>query len=214
VPVAGIPLVGHALLHARVSGCDEAIVVVGYDGQRVRDAVHSLACGLSIRFVESPDPTAPNGVSLLAAEGLATSEFFLQMVDHVFAEPALTKLVETPLGLDEAGRVLVDRRPFDIDLADATKVRLAGVRVTAIGKGLDSWGAIDAGCFTLTPRIFAALHAVPTIEPRTVSSGMRQLVAAGLLGAVDLNGIAWADVDTPADRDAAELMLRSVGQTK
>ena len=37
--VAGVPLLAHALEHARRSGCDEAVIVVGYEGARVRSAI-------------------------------------------------------------------------------------------------------------------------------------------------------------------------------
>jgi CTP:molybdopterin cytidylyltransferase MocA len=40
-----------------------------------------------------------------------------------------------------------------------------------------------------------------------VSSGMRQLALRGLLGAVDVDGTEWVDVDTPADRELAERLL-------
>ena len=76
------------------------------------------------------------------------------MVDHLFAETALLRLTDAPLRATEGGRVLVDCRPGEsIDVSDATKVRLDGQRVTAIGKGLDPWDAIDAGCFVLTAAI-------------------------------------------------------------
>jgi choline kinase len=205
--VGGIPLIAHALRHARDSGCDEAIVVLGYEQARIRAAIEALPPPLGVRFVESADPTAPNGVSLLAAEPLARPQFFLQMVDHLFGETTLPKLVELPLSPDEDGRVLVDRDPSDLDLDDATKVRQSGSRVTAIGKGLTPWDAIDAGCFVLTGAVFGALRSVPESEPRTVSSGMRQLVARGTLGAVDLDGMAWVDVDTPADLILAEGLI-------
>lgn len=207
MPVGGIPLIGHALSHARASGCTEAIVVIGHDGARVKAAVQAMRTGLRVRFVESPDPSAPNGVSLLAAEPLVLSQFFLQMVDHLFADVTLSKLIGVPMAPDEGGRVLVDVSPGDIDLSDATKVRLSGSRVSAIGKGIEPWDAVDAGCFLLTAAIFDAMRSAPASEPRTVSSGMRQLVARGLLSAVDLNGTAWVDVDTPADRDAAERLM-------
>jgi choline kinase len=205
--VGGIPLVGHALAHAHASGCDEAVIVIGYEGDRVRAAIDAMRSPLRIRFVHSPDHTAPNGVSLLAAEPAAAAAFYLQMVDHLFTEPALPRLVARPLAADEVGRVLVDPSPSEIDLGDATKVRLDGRRVTAIGKGLHPWDAIDAGCFVLTHDIFAALRQAPAHEPRTVSSGMRQLVTQGRLGAVDVNGTGWVDVDTPADREVAERLL-------
>ena len=216
ITVGGVPLIAHTLRHARQSGCLRAIIVVGHEGARVRAVAETIDAGLSIQFVESPDPNAPNGVSLLAAEPLAASQFFLQMVDHLFVDIALPRLVASPLGAADAGRVLVDRAPrapgmiAAIDLDDATRVRLDGDRVTAIGKGLDPWDAIDAGCFVLTPRVFDALRRVPATEPRTVSSGMRQLVLAGSLGSADVRGTGWVDVDTPADRDLAETLVRRV----
>lgn len=205
--VGGVPLIAHALAHARASGCTEAVVVVGYEGSRVREAVEAMPSDLYVRFINSPDHAAPNGVSLLAAEPLAAPRFFLQMVDHVFGGLALPKLVAVPLKSAEGGRVLVDREPAGLDLDDATRVRLAGSRVTAIGKGIEPWDAIDAGCFVLTHAIFEALRRAPTQEPRTVSSGMRQLVTGGQLHGVEVNGIEWIDVDTPADHDVAERLV-------
>src|ERR1035437_7617413 len=97
------------------------------------------------------------------------------MADPLLAEPVLQQLSSPPLNDRTAGRVLVDRAPVDLDLSDATKVRLAGDRVTAIGKAIDPWDAIDAGCFLLTPAVFEALKHVPPSEPRTVSAAMRTL---------------------------------------
>jgi choline kinase len=205
--LAGVPLIAHALNHAESSGCREAIVVVGHESTRVREAVASIATSLSVRFVENPDPATPNGVSLMAAEPCARHCFFLQMVDHVFAEPVLRLLTKGALDAGIAGRLLVDRAPVGLDLSDATKVRLEGDRIAAIGKGLDPWDAIDTGCFLLTRRIFEALRSVPPTEPRTVSSAMRRLVERQALGAIALEGVRWIDVDTPADRVDAERLL-------
>lgn len=210
VTVGGDPLIAHALAHAQASGCHEAIIVLGHEGARVRAAVEALSSGLRVRFVENPDPSTPNGVSLLAASPFAAPRFFLQMVDHLFARPVLERLVAFPLAGDEDGRVLVDRAPIGLDLDDATKVNVVDGRVTAIGKGLAAWDAIDAGCFVLTPAIFDALHDVPGEHARTVSSGMRRLAARGSLGAADIGGVAWVDVDTPQDQAAAE-RLAAVG---
>jgi 1L-myo-inositol 1-phosphate cytidylyltransferase len=206
--IGDAPLLAHALLHARASGCQEAVIVVGYEGAQVRAAANAMSSGLSLQFVETPDPSLPNGVSLLAAEPLVHDVFFLQMVDHLFADAALPKLAATPLGAAESGRVLVDRAPAEIDIADATKVRLAGSRVIAIGKALDPWDAIDAGCFMLTREVFDALRRAPDAEPRTVSSGMRRLAERGALGSVDIDGVEWVDVDTPADVRLAERLIR------
>jgi choline kinase len=213
VTVGGLPLIGHALRHAHASGCTEAIVVIGHEGGRVRaaaeainaiDAIGAIDVPMAVRFISNPDPDTPNGRSLLVAEGYAAERFYLQMVDHLFTEPVLPLLSLVPFDGQTAGRVLVDRAPVDLDMSDATKVRLANDRVTAIGKSVDPWDAIDAGCFVLTHGVFEALRAVPPGELLTVSSAMRQLAARGALAATELAGIGWVDVDTPADRDRAE----------
>jgi choline kinase len=208
MPVAGVPLIAHALDHAVASGCEEAVIVIGYDGARVRRAIESMQPAIRLLFVDNPEFTAPNGVSLLASEPAAGPLFYLQMVDHLFIDPALPRLSARPLGVGEAGRVLVDSTPSgDLDLDDATRVRLSDGRVSAIGKGIEPWDGIDAGCFVLTHEVFDALRRVPAGEGRTVSSGMRQLVAQKALGAVDIRGAEWIDVDTPADREIAERLL-------
>ena len=206
--VAGVPLIEHAIAHAEASGCRDAVIVTGHQGERVRDAVRRIRTGLRVHFVENVDPTSPNGDSLIAAEPLAEPRFFLQMVDHLFGAPVLPAL---SAGLDDgdAGRLLVNPAPVGLDLSDATKVRVAEGRVSAIGKNVDPWDAIDTGCFVLTHAVFSALADVGDSEPRTVSSAMRRLVARGLLGAVDICGIPWVDVDTPSDRADAERLVAS-----
>jgi choline kinase len=141
---------------------------------------------IAITFVETPDPSGPNGESLLVAEPYARDRFFLQMVDHIFAEPVLPRLVARPFASGIEGRVLVDRTPVNLDLADATKVRLDGDEVTAIGKGIEPWDAVDAGCFVLTPAIFCGRRA---------------------LSAEMFAGVRWMDVDTPEDRAEGERLL-------
>jgi choline kinase len=212
--VGGVPLIAHALQHARMAGCTEAIIVVGHEGARVRAAVEGMTTGVAVRFVENPAVTSPNGVSLLAAAPCAAPRFFLQMVDHLFADCALPMLTTSPLAPDERGRVLVDPSPVDLDLSDATKVRLRDGRVIAIGKAVEPWDAIDAGCFLLTPAVFDALREVPHAEPLSVSAGMRRLADRRALGSASVAGIEWVDVDTPADRERADGLLQRFALTR
>src|SRR6185312_15977203 len=53
--VAGVPLIAHALRHAADSGCTDAIVVVGFQGARVRAAVEAIGSALRVAFVETAD---------------------------------------------------------------------------------------------------------------------------------------------------------------
>ena len=40
-----MPLIGHALEHARASGCTRAVVVIGHEGDQVKLAVEQLKRG-------------------------------------------------------------------------------------------------------------------------------------------------------------------------
>jgi 1L-myo-inositol 1-phosphate cytidylyltransferase len=210
--IGGVPLVAYALGQAEAAGCREAVIVIGYEGARVRKAVETIGSSMAIRFVENPDPTAPNGHSLLAARPVAAPRFFLQMVDHLFAAPILTRLAAEPFSRGEAARLLVDRAPVNLDLSDATKVRLDGSRITAIGKAVEPWDAIDTGIFLLTRAVFESADGIGSSEPLTVSSVMRQQVKERSFSAVDIGGVPWVDVDTPADRHDAEQRLAGWGR--
>jgi len=206
--VAGQPLIAHALAHAEASGCREAIVVIGYEGARVRAAVEARRTTMTVRFVVTPDPTAPNGHSLLAAAPLARAQCFLQMVDHVFSQPVLPLLDQGAPDVREAVRLLIDPTPdASLDLEDATKVALRGRQIVSIGKRLDRWDAIDTGCFRLTAAAFEALRQVPASSPLTVSAAMQRLASEGRMTGIGIGATEWADVDTPADRVAAERLL-------
>jgi choline kinase len=84
-------------------------------------------------------------------------------------------------------------------VAEATTVRLQGDRITAIGKQVDPFDAIDTGVFVFSPAIFSALEDSARAGDTSLSGGVRRLAARGLMRGVDTGGSAWCDVDTVAD---------------
>jgi len=210
LPVGSRTLLEHALGQAEAAGCREAIVITGHDAPLVEAHLLRVKTGLRVTACFNPDFHQPNGVSLLAAEKHVTGPFFLQMVDHVFARPVLSLLAVPDAAPPEGLRLLVDYRPpRRMDLADATKVRAVHGRILAIGKEVWDYNGVDAGLFRLDPRVFDALREVAAVEPPSVTLAMRQLIATGLLWAVPLPGVPWADVDTPEDSRQAEALLRA-----
>ena len=202
--VGGAPLLEHALRHAEAAGVEEAVIVLGSEAERIAAFLHGRPGGLRIRTVFNPHFMQPNGVSLLAAERLVGGRFFLQMADHLFMSPVLTVLDQPLADGDSLPRLLVDHTAEGIDLDDATKVRIESGRISAIGKSLSHWDAVDTGCFRLDGRVFEALRRAGREGPPSVSAGMTWLSERGMLVPVPLTGVAWADVDTPLDRDRAE----------
>jgi 1L-myo-inositol 1-phosphate cytidylyltransferase len=160
-PLLGKPLLLRTLDSVAEAGITRAIVVVGYQADRVRALVERGAPDdLRVSFAYNPEWRLENGVSVLAARPLAPRRFALLMGDHVFEPRVLERLVHVPLDRDES-LLAVDARPAPAEVAaEATKVRRQGSRIVAIGKDLVQYDALDTGLFVCSDTLFDALTAV------------------------------------------------------
>jgi choline kinase len=208
-PLLGQPLILRTLATAADAGIRSFHVVIGYQADAVREVVERGApAGTSLHFTFNPDWHLENGVSVLAARPrLRSRRFALLMGDHVFEPGVLARLLQLQVGQDES--VLgVDAREVAPEVAaEATKVRLDGDRITAIGKDLTSHDALDTGLFVCAPALFDALDVARRGGDTTLSGGIRQLAARGLMRAADVGAASWCDIDTLADLAAAESLL-------
>jgi choline kinase len=208
-PLLGQPLILRTLATAAHAGIRSFHVVVGYQADAVREVVELGApAGTSVHFTFNPDWHLENGVSVLAArERLRDRRFALLMGDHVFEPAVLARLLQLPVGVDES-ILAVDARKVPADVAaEATKVRLDGDRITAIGKELTTHDALDTGLFVCAPSLFDALEQSRRTGDTTLSGGIRQLAAQGLMRAADVGAASWCDIDTVDDLAAAESLL-------
>jgi 1L-myo-inositol 1-phosphate cytidylyltransferase / CDP-L-myo-inositol myo-inositolphosphotransferase len=200
--VGGITLLERAVSTLRSVGIEEIIVVVGHERERVCELVG--ARGLGVRLVENADFSLGNGSSVLLGARAAGRRFLLAMVDHVVDPEALRRLCCS----EAAFALAVDSQPRFCDLEEATKVRLEGARVVTIGRELAVWEAVDAG-------LALCAAEVAEVAQRSLAAGERSwnavkrrwLAEGGAIEAVDLEGLFWIDVDTPADRRRAERAL-------
>lgn len=208
-PVLGQPLILRTLETAAAAGLSSLHIVLGYEADRVRDVIerHPLP-GVALRFTRNPDWHLENGVSALAARPLcAGRRFALLMGDHLFEPAVLRRLVS--LRVDPADSVLaIDSSTTDPAIAaEATKVRLAGDRIVAIGKHLTTWDALDTGLFLFTPDLFGALEEAIEVGETTLSAGVQRLAARDVMRGADIGGATWCDIDTVDDVDAAESLF-------
>ena len=184
-------------------------MVLGYRQELLRPAIAAWArrYDMALHVVENPVWIEGNGTSALAAAPYLSQAFFLLMCDHVFTPDMLGQLLAAEDGA-EVCRLAVDRRIEAIfDLPDATKVRLDGPRITAIGKDIAPFDAIDTGLFLCRPFLFKALERARAAGDSSLSGGMRQLLTTGQLQAVDIGEHFWSDVDTPASLAYTERAL-------
>jgi choline kinase len=207
--VLGKPLILRTLESAAEAGISIFHVVVGYQAEAVRDVVVSgRPRGTTVRVIHNCEWQLENGASVMAArQSVGTKRFALLMGDHLFEPPVLSRLLRSRVGLHQS-LLAVDTRRIDHDIAaEATKVRLHGERITAIGKSLPTYDALDTGLFVCATMLFDALHEARQTGDTTLSGGVRLLAARGLMRAVDINGASWCDIDTLADLTFAEDLL-------
>ena len=198
VEMGGEPLLGRTCRVLGELGVREAIAVTGHRSAAVQAALHGLGeLGIALRFVENPQWKLSNGISVLAATELLAEQFLLLMADHLF-DPAMIAAMRG-VSLRPGEVVLaVDRKLDSIyDMDDATKVRLEGERVAAIGKELTDFNGIDTGLFACSRALLTHLSAVKARRGDcSLTDGMRALIARGRLRALDIGAAWWQDVDT------------------
>jgi len=212
--VLGQPLILRTLATAAAAGITSFEVVLGYQADSVRRVVERGAPrGTRVHFTYNAEWHLENGVSVLAARHrFADRRFALLMGDHLFEAPVLSMLGRVPAGANES-ILAIDTQPATPEVAaEATQVRLDGDYITAIGKGLGDYDALDTGLFVCAPALFDALTAARASGDTTLSGGIRRLAARRLMRAADVGGASWYDIDTLADLTTAEGLLSAEPQ--
>jgi choline kinase len=199
--VAGRPLINHVLDRLHAAGVREATVVLGYHGDKVRAALNSVRpTGMTIRFVDNPHFAAENARSLWEARPHVDGSFVLAMADHL-VEPALIRSLITG-GNGRCALAVDHAHPGDPRADEATRADVRGGLVIDLGKSLTDWNALDTGVFWCTPAVFDAF--TPQMVNGECGTVFASLARSGRLDAVDVTGMRWMDIDTPADLAVAE----------
>jgi 1L-myo-inositol 1-phosphate cytidylyltransferase len=209
--VAGVPLIERTIRTAQRAGIRRFTIISGYQGDKLEAFLKSNTfMDVEIQCVWNAAWERPNGVSAKLAAGLVPQRFVLLMADHLFDAAILNKLLRRRLPTGHC-RLAVDGNPDRVlDLADATKVRMAGDRVVEIGKSLENYNAIDTGIFLCSDALFDGLGKAISRGEESLTDGIRELAREGRMEAVDIGGFFWQDIDTERDlRYGEEQLLRS-----
>ncbi len=211
VKLAGEEMILRTMRTINSAGVEHFVVVLGYMAEELRSFVEHAAKNqpFDVEFVFNPRWNGfANGLSLLAAEKLVRGPFLLSMCDHAFDREIPQRLVNEDNG-DFEVRLCIDRKIDSVyDLDDATKVITENDRITAIGKELPQYNAVDCGLFLCRAGIFTELHAVEAEKgDASLSDGMRRLGARGQFGYMDIGAAMWQDADTPETLENAEKLM-------
>lgn len=209
VEVGGRPIIAYTLDALRAAGIRDVAVVIGYRAGQLGEALAAQS-PLPLSFIHNPRFREGASLSLATARAWAGQDpFLLLMSDHLLSEPIIRALLAAhTAALPGTSFVAADsphRWPHDYR-EEATRLVLdPDGFVTAIGKRLDPYHALDTGAFLLDPAAWDALDAAP--ESCELSTIFTTLAARRTLRAVDIGGAPWFDIDTSADLAAAETHL-------
>lgn len=211
--VLGKPLILRTLESAAAAGLVSLHVVVGYDAEGLRRVIEDNPIpGVTVDFVHNDDWQLENGVSALRAEALCDADrFALLMGDHLFDPQVLRRLCRYPVAAGESVLAVDARESDPVTIDEATRVRLDGDRIVAIGKGLTPWDALDTGLFVFTPTLFRALREAQATGQTTLSAGVQRLAAQRLMRAAAVVDSSWCDIDTRDDLGTAEALFTPAG---
>jgi choline kinase len=201
--------------HFMACGVDAVTIVTGYREEQIASAVSEWGLPLSVRLVRNDafDRTN-NAASLLCArKEVDGREFILLDGDVVFERAVLDLIVHS------AQPDIVALRPADELSAEEVKCQVDGTgRVLRIGKDIPPAEAAgeSIGIERFSPVASRALF--ETLEERISKQGLvnewyessfQQMIDQGVaLYALSVGRLCCAEIDTPDDLRAADLLMR------
>ncbi len=208
-PVCGVPLIEIGIRQAAAAGVTRVVVVTGHRADAVEDFLAELAqhVDVEIETVRVDDWSKPNGFSVMAGASRCGGDYLLMMADHMFDSAILAALRSVGSKTRDV-TLAIDRHTESplVDPDDATWVKLdASGFISAIGKTIPAWDAVDCGAFLATPRLAEAIAAaIAAGKSGSLSDGMQLLADRGRAATYDIGGAWWMDVDDPRAHDLAE----------
>ena len=208
-PVCGVPLIEIGIRQAAAAGVTRVVVVTGHQADAVEAFLADLAgrVDVAIEPVRVGDWSKPNGYSVMAGSARCADDYLLMMADHMFDSAILSALLKVGSKTRDV-TLAIDRQTESplIDPDDATWVQTdAKGFITAIGKTISVWDAVDCGAFLATPRLADAIAAaIAAGKSGSLSDGMQWLADRGRAATCDIGSAWWMDVDDPRAHALAE----------
>jgi choline kinase len=215
IPVAGKPLLLHAVSFAARLRPSRIIVVGGFCFPQVKDTLEKFRAGdkaaaaLPIELIENAHYRDGNLVSLLTAKPLISEGFLVMNVDHIY-RPSIAEVVAP-----EVSRVTAfidtDRNLGNDDMKVERDDRGC---IVSIAKTLTKF---DCGYVGMTRVPTAFLGRYFEEADRALAEEGRAIHVERILGRLaktdfsptcrEISGHGWLEVDTPDERAAAEAAL-------
>ncbi len=209
VEVAGRPLLAHVLDQSVELGVEGLVVIVGYEGDQVREAFGDAHRGVPVAYVEQPEPVGLAD-AVRRAEPHVDGDFVVMNGDNVF-DADLSGLLDRHREADADATLLVDEATAD-EAAATGVLRFDddGALEGVVEKPVDPPSTrVTRGCYVFSPVAFHACHLVrPSARgEHELSDAVDLLLAAGRpVETVGFEG-RCVNVNTPEDLEAAAALV-------
>lgn len=213
--VRGVPLIKRTILTLANSGVTRVVVVTGFMADAITNEIGSDAdyarAGVQLEFAHNAEFEKSNGISVIVGGRRCAGPFLLSMADHIYSSAIARLLAAQDLGAADLYLATDTRIAEVLDIDDATKVRTEAGLIVEIGKTLATYDRIDCGVFCATRGLIDGLEQVRAQRGDcSLSQGVQHLAERGRARVADIGNSWWQDVDTPADRAHAELVMPDV----
>ena len=214
--VSGMPILERLVRSLDSHGIERLVIVTGYRAETIRDYLGASFGGIAVEYIESPlFATTNNSYSLWLARQAIDEPFLLVESDVVFDDHLLAPLLQpdriavsrqlpwmsgTTVTLDVGGNVKAFYPPPPGVCGEHCKAADHFMAVNICSLARDTWDEVceRLDCHVAAGRTGGFYESV--FEEMAAAGGMAPL-------AVIFPSERWYEIDTPADRDAAELLF-------
>jgi glucose-1-phosphate thymidylyltransferase len=208
VPVCGEPVLIHILRGLRKAGITEALLVIGYLGEMIRDALGTgEQLGIALSYAEQETPSG-TGSALLLGREFAQGQPILSVYGDILTDPAhYTRVVGTFCDYEPAAAVGIN--PVEDPCAGAA-VYLDADRIVRVvekppaGTANSNWNL--AGISVYSAEVWDHLAALkPSFRGEyEVTDAIQSMIVSGAeVRAVRMESL-WSDIGTPQALKEAE----------
>jgi len=208
IPIAGQPILFHALDAIRDAGIDEVGIVIGQTGPEVRAAVgDGSAWGVRVTYIEQEAPLGLAHAVLTAADFVRGEPFLMYLGDNVLLE-GVRRFVRAFEDAGPDAQILLAQVP---DPSQFGVVVLEGERVTKLVEKPREFVS-DLGLVGVYLFDDSILEACATLEPSwrgeyEITEAIQWLVDTGKVVRADMVDGYWKDTGRPEDLLDANRML-------
>ncbi len=211
--VDGLPLIIRNLRTLHAAGVDEAVVVIGFESERVKEALSSYHVGIKVIEVYNPHWQRGDAHSVLAASQYIDGPCLLIPCSHLYPPSLVRGMLHTPAPVDSIV-MAVDRRVDEVfDENECIKVRMYGELAWDVGMNLEAPDGVAPGMIRISLHLIDTLRRLVADADLSILDCLRALARRGRVRTLDVKHARWIAISSPQARQYAELLLKLHGDT-